>query len=366
MKKLLVIVFLICIALGEWQQSDEIALPKGIQVNDLAINNSGEIWILSTSSILKYETASKDLLAMHEFKGGKRLAILNEKIYILDNGNHLFALDLSAEGSVKSTNLNFKSPGQIASATADSKPFFIIQEPNQLAFLNDEIQTGLLSTSVERFSVIPSADYGDKQTPFFTLANNRIYSWIGGTFNNPEDYQKKVIYSASNKILDLCADRSGNLFVLFTDSIVVLESNGDYKTKVEIDKLPMKSEILANPANNNIVIFDQFEKSLKILSGVTKSDQENIIVLNSNRPNPVDNYTEIEFTINQSIDLTITIYNLIGEPVKVIARGRYPKGTHRTIWRADDETGSLVPNGIYFYRLESKKGVAIRQLIVLR
>ncbi len=368
MKKLLVIVFLICIALGEWQQSDEIALPKGIQVNDLTINSSGELWILSTSSILKFETASRDLLTIQEFKGGKRLVVPGEKAYVVDNGNQLFTLELSTEGSIEPTNLVFKSPGQIGSATADNKPYFIIQEPHHLAFLNinDETQTALVSTSVERFSTIPLADYGDKQTPLYTLANNRVYSWTGGTFDNPESYQKNIIYSASNRILDLCADRKGNLFVLFTDSIVVLEPDGDYKTKVEIDKLPLKSEILTNPANNNIVIFDQFHKSLKILSGVSKSASEDIIILNSNRPNPVDNYTEIEFTINQSLDLTITIYNLIGEPVKVIARGRYLKGLHRAIWRADDERGNLVPNGIYFYRLESKKGVAIRQLIVLR
>jgi hypothetical protein len=218
----------------------------------------------------------------------------------------------------------------------------------------------------ERFSTIPSADYSDKETPLYTLANNQIFIWTGGTFRNSESYRKKMIYSASYKILDFAANRNGTLFVLFSDSVIVLESNGEYKTNVDIDKIPGDSRILTNPANNSIAVFIPSEKKLMILSATDKGTSSDIITLNNNQPNPVDAYTEIEFSINQPLDLTITVYNLIGEPVKVVAQGRYTRGTHRVVWHADDSEGNLVPNGIYFYRLESSKGVAIRQLIVLR
>ncbi len=52
--------------------------------------------------------------------------------------------------------------------------------------------------------------------------------------------------------------------------------------------------------------------------------------------------------------------------MKLIAKDRFLQGTHRVTWKAKDEKGNLVPNGVYFYRLESNRGVAIRQLIVLR
>jgi len=366
MKKLTVIFFLICSALGQWQQSDEIALPKGIQVNDLVINNLGELWVLSASSILKYERAAKKPFLIQEIANGKALTVIDEVVYVIDKSNRLLSLDLTRDGLITSGNLIFNSPTQITHAKLDGKPILIIREPDRLLFTDCEKLLGFIGTNTEHFSIIPTADYEDINTPLFTLANNRIYAWTGATVDNPMNYQKKVLYSASHKILDFSTDKNGNLFVLFSDSVVVLDTDGSYKNKVNIHNVPPGSKILTTLSNNNVVIYNHAHKSLKTLAGIEQSQPEDIITLKNNHPNPVDNYTEIEFSIGQFLDLTITVYNLIGEPIKVIAKGRFPKGAHKVIWHAVDERGSFVPNGIYFYRLESKKGVAIKQLTVLR
>jgi len=366
MAKSMVFFFLICIALGEWQQSDEISLPKGIQVNDLTISSSGELWVLSTSSILKYETATKSPVFVQEVLNGKLLAVHDEEIYIIDNTNQLITLSRDEAGLTQPTGIFFNYPTAIEVATADNRPFVIVQEPNKLTLVSDRRLSGSINTSAEGLSTIPAASYDDRQTPLFTLENNQIYAWTGGSFNNPESYRKRIMYSASSKILDFATNKNGNLYILFSDSIVILEPDGNYKSKITTDNIPLGSRLLLNPANNNIAIFDQLEKSVKVLSGITRGATGDIITLYNNQPNPVDNYTEIAFTVNETLDVTITVYNLIGEPVKMIARDRYPKGTHRVVWRADDNKGNLVPNGIYFYRLESNKGFAIKQLIVLR
>jgi hypothetical protein len=365
MKKLFVVLFLTCLALGDWQQSGEIILPKGIQVNDLAINNSGEVWILSASSILKLEGTSKSPLLVQEIQGGKILTA-DDYVYIVDNLNQLIILDPTKQEGTQPIKTTLNNPSQINVLTTDSKRIFMALEPEQLIFLTEEKTVGTISTRADKFSTIPAANYNSTQTPFFTLNNNRIYSWSGGTYMNAENYTGELLYSASQNILDFTVDQGGNLFVLFSDSIVMLNPEGDFKRKIDITHVSPNSRILNNPTNNNLILFDQLDKTLKILSSVSQDEKGDIIVLNKNNPNPVDNYTKIEFTINQPLNLTITVYNLIGEPVKVIARGYYQKGTHQIVWNADDESGHLVPNGVYFYRLESIKGVAIRQLIVLR
>lgn len=366
MKKLTVIFFLICSALGQWQQSDEIVLPKGIQVNDLVINNLGELWVLSASSILKYERAAKNPILIQEIANGKALTVIDEVIYVIDKSNRLFSLDLTRDGLITSGALIFNSPTQINHAKFDSKPILIVREPGRLVFTDCDNLLGFISTNTEHLGIIPTADYEDVNTPLFTLANNRIYAWTGGTVDNPMNYQKKILYSASHKILDFSINKNGNLFVLFSDSVVVLDTDGSYKNKVNIDNVPPGSKILATLVNNNVVVYNHAHKSLKTLAGIEQDQPDDIITLKNNHPNPVDNYTEIEFSIGQFLDLTITVYNLIGEPIKVIAKGRFPKGAHKVVWHAVDERGGPVPNGIYFYRLESKKGVAIKQLTVLR
>jgi hypothetical protein len=367
MKRSIVLLFLISIAFGTWRQSGEIALPKGIQVNDLAIDYYGENWILSTSSILKFEGSAKNPQEVHEIRGARLLTILDENIYLVDNVNRLIRLDLSEKRIVQLEAPGFDAPRQIYSTISDEDmPLLFVLEPTQLKFVSNRQILGSINTNAQRFSIIPLADYNNTEIPLYTQSGNRIYSWTGGTSTNIAGYESRLFFSASNNILDFAADKNGDLYILFSDSIVVLEQNGDYKRKINIDHLPIGSRILSNPANNNLVLFDNLGKNLKTLSGTKEDSKGDIITLNKNRPNPVDNYTEIEFTLNQSLNLTITVYNLIGEPVKVLSKGLYPKGVHRVIWHAEDERGNLVPNGVYFYRLESKKGVAIRQLIVLR
>jgi len=365
MKKLIVILFFFVFLFSEWQQSGEIALPKGLRINDLTINSIGEVWLLSPSSILKVDPTSKNAILIHELKDVRFFSVLNDEIYLVNSNHRLSTINLKRQDIIEESHSVFNTPLQICAISVENRPMIMVLESNRLLFMAEEKTLGTISSDINRFSVIPLADYSDVQTPFFTLFNNRVYAWTGGNYNAIEKYQRRIIYSASNNILDFSADRNGNLYILFSDSIIVLDNKGEYKSKIKSDNLPPDSKILINPANNNIIVYNAIEKELRVLSEAKKETGE-IIVLNKNHPNPVDNYTEIEFTIKESLNLTLTIYNLIGEPVKVVARGYFSSGAHRIVWQADDEKGSLVPNGVYFYRLESKKGVAIRQLIVLR
>jgi hypothetical protein len=279
-----------------------------------------------------------------EISDGKALTVIDEVVYVVDKSNRLLSLAITGGSLITPGSLVFNSPAQISHADIDAEPILILREPGRLVFTDSKNVLGFISTNAERVSIIPT----------------------GGTIDNPANYRKKVLYSASHKILDFSTDRFGNVFVLFSDSVVALDTTGSYKNRIIIDQVPLGSKILTTPVKNNVVVYDHAHKSIKTLTGIKPNQRNDIIALTNNHPNPVDNYTEIEFSVGQFLDLTITVYNLIGEPVKVIARGRFPKGTHRVIWHAVDERGNLVPNGIYFYRLESKKGVAIKQLTVLR
>lgn len=364
MRRLSVLVCLVCLASGAWQFSEEVALSRINQVNDLAINDNGEIWVLSPLAISKIDGNTGNLLLSKEIRNVRAVTVLAEDVYYIDSNNRL-AVYTTGEENLASTGLTFNNPTQMIALSIDGSPGIAVLEPNRLVFTTPFEIIGSIGTRAERFAMIPMADYSDRSTPLFTLNGNRIFEWKGGRFLDAENYGNKLIYSASNSILDFCADKKGNLYILFTDSITVLGEDGDHKGKIGVGDISNGSRILWNPKEDNLVIFDNATKSMQVLSEAGRQTEE-LIVLDKNRPNPVDNYTEISFTLNEPLSLTITVYNLIGEPVKQIARDRYLKGTHRVVWKADDEKGNLVPNGVYFYRLESQKGVAIRQLIVLR
>ena len=365
MRTLLVSFCLMCTAFAAWEQSDEWMLPKGVQVNDLAISNSGELYLLSNSTVLKYESSTKNALLIASVEGSKVLSVYEGHIYVVDGSNRLVEINLDSTETSTSSRLPLSIHSQLRYVSFNKKPYVIVNETNRVAFIQGDRLIGSMSIIAERLATV-GGDYGETQAPLYTLAYNRIYAWNGGSLDNPAAYEQNLMYSASHTILDFTADAVGNMYVLFSVSIVVLDSDGNYATKLQIDDITTGSRIMVNPANNNLVVYDRTSSVLQFFTNVGSDRSRDIITLNSNKPNPVDNFTEIEFIIEEPMQLSITVYNLIGEPVKTIASGTYTKGTHRVAWNADDQHGNLVPNGIYFYRLESRKGVAIRQLIVLR
>ncbi|MEI7670433.1 MAG: metallophosphoesterase, partial [Pseudomonadota bacterium] len=73
-------------------------------------------------------------------------------------------------------------------------------------------------------------------------------------------------------------------------------------------------------------------------------------------PNPFNNETKIEFAVNQSEKINLNVYNENGLIVrKLIAGNIIPQGKFQIIWDGKDGLGNSLPNGIYWYSLQSEK-----------
>ncbi|HUV31919.1 MAG TPA: FlgD immunoglobulin-like domain containing protein [Acidobacteriota bacterium] len=88
--------------------------------------------------------------------------------------------------------------------------------------------------------------------------------------------------------------------------------------------------------------------------------------LHQNYPNPFNPATTIEFSVPVSSELTLTVYNLLGRRVKILAQGRYSTGTHRILWDGTDDSGDPVASGVYLYRLGSDEFSEQRKMLLLK
>ncbi|MBM4165628.1 MAG: choice-of-anchor B family protein [Ignavibacteria bacterium] len=70
------------------------------------------------------------------------------------------------------------------------------------------------------------------------------------------------------------------------------------------------------------------------------------ISLSQNYPNPFNPETKISFTLSKEEQVTLKIFNLIGEEVTTLIDGIQPKGNFEIVWNANEHT-----SGIYLYRL---------------
>lgn len=83
-------------------------------------------------------------------------------------------------------------------------------------------------------------------------------------------------------------------------------------------------------------------------------------------PNPFNSSTTIRFSLTNTGYSKLNIYNSIGERIRTLIDGRLSAGSHSVIWNGKDDQKHLLPNGIYFCRLETKGYTAVRQIVLLK
>jgi len=92
--------------------------------------------------------------------------------------------------------------------------------------------------------------------------------------------------------------------------------------------------------------------------------------LTQNYPNPFNPSTTIEFEVPRGdrgrIDLSIDIYNQLGEKVKSLVSGEYEAGYYKVVWHGVDDGGTRVSSGVYYYHMVSREYRSSKKMILLR
>ncbi|MCF7913289.1 MAG: T9SS type A sorting domain-containing protein [Candidatus Cloacimonetes bacterium] len=68
-------------------------------------------------------------------------------------------------------------------------------------------------------------------------------------------------------------------------------------------------------------------------------------------PNPFNPETTIYWSLKSESEIELAVFNVKGQKVKTLAEGRFKSGKHEMNWAGDDESGDILPSGIYFYQL---------------
>ena len=88
--------------------------------------------------------------------------------------------------------------------------------------------------------------------------------------------------------------------------------------------------------------------------------------LAQNYPNPFNPSTTIKFSLPQSANARLAVFNVLGQEVIVLAEGRFIAGEHAVVWDGQDAGGSRVTSGVYFYRLTTESFTEQRKMVLLK
>jgi flagellar hook assembly protein FlgD len=103
---------------------------------------------------------------------------------------------------------------------------------------------------------------------------------------------------------------------------------------------------------------------LVLASAVDENPNTNAIILD-NRPNPFSSQTEIKFSLKQSANVKIEIFNILMQKINTISDGYFNVGEHSVEWNGKDENGNSLSNGVYFYKMNTENSSIIKKMILL-
>ena len=88
--------------------------------------------------------------------------------------------------------------------------------------------------------------------------------------------------------------------------------------------------------------------------------------LEQNYPNPFNPETRLYFTLPETQDVKLIVYNVRGQIVRRLAERRYESGSHIVNWDGRDDAGQLVPTGVYIYRIKAGDHIAARKMTLVK
>ncbi len=175
---------------------------------------------------------------------------------------------------------------------------------------------------------------------FFTGRGNLFFGLVPSTSNN-------VDISTAALGVDKALAGSGEVARL------VIASDGGNAPRVRIDAIDLRD--LAN-AKTELVAAEEYEAPFVPTA----------TALMQNFPNPFNPVTMITFDLTAAGRVRIDIYDVSGRLLATPVDAAKVAGRHQVEWNGKDASGSLVPSGIYFYRMKTAGYEATKKMILVR
>jgi hypothetical protein len=85
-----------------------------------------------------------------------------------------------------------------------------------------------------------------------------------------------------------------------------------------------------------------------------------------NTPNPFNPSTRVQFTLAVTEQANLTVYNMLGQEMRVLTSGVRSAGTHEVVWDGRDASGISLASGIYFARLQTQSTSLVIRMVLSR
>jgi len=111
------------------------------------------------------------------------------------------------------------------------------------------------------------------------------------------------------------------------------------------------------PYSDNSGVF-----TIQIPTGISETGSQSLqYKLFPAYPNPFNPETKIKYSLSQSGNISLIVYDVLGNEIQTLAIGEKSAGTYEVKF-----DGSDLPSGVYIYRLNAGEYRAVRKLVLLK
>ena len=104
-----------------------------------------------------------------------------------------------------------------------------------------------------------------------------------------------------------------------------------------------------------------YDPNAKPLTNIPQTYQ-----LFQNYPNPFNPETQIKYDLPVSGNVTLSVYNVLGQRVRIVADGFQEAGHKSVIWDGKDNQGREAASGIYFYKIKAENYQKTKKMVLLK
>jgi hypothetical protein len=168
---------------------------------------------------------------------------------------------------------------------------------------------------------------------------------------------------------------NGNINIIWEDIFNPIDASDP------IDIAMIELEILPSPPDSAEIIFadaeivDDTGEPYALITNdgwilfnqttdVFDKNQNNLpedYILKANFPNPFNSSTVISFGLPRTSQVSLSVYNILGQKISTIVERQLGAGYHSYIW-----DGEKAASGVYFYQLKAGEYSATRKMILLK
>ena len=147
---------------------------------------------------------------------------------------------------------------------------------------------------------------------------------------------------------------------------LVFEVNDDYVTDITIEEVVLEEPyhrltFVSHGDDGSIVTSSPDIGSTTVALANGADGLPESYALNQNYPNPFNPSTQISYSLPNAGDVSISVFNVLGQEVMTLVDGHMEAGVHQVQF-----DGSAMASGMYFYRINTENFSETKKMVMLK